>query len=335
MRSSKTDDSRAAAREAFLASSGMAHQAPRALAADASARRYFRLEGEGRLLLQDASDAPSLAQFIAVATHLRALGLSAPEVPHHDIDAGFALIEDFGEGTYTRLLVRGAEEEALYALATDTLRFLHDQPEATRIDAPRFDLERMLDELTLFTDWFVPHVTGKPVKETFRREFLSLARHALAPVGPCEDALILRDFHVDNLMLLEGRSGVAACGLLDFQDAVIGGAAYDLVSLLQDARRDLGEGLERRMLDRYLAARAGIDPEAFLRQYHLYGMQRHLRIAGVFVRLAERDGKPHYLDFMPRVLGQARAALEASNQGEILTLLSKSLGQWDIWRREG
>ncbi|KAF0674880.1 aminoglycoside phosphotransferase family protein [Profundibacterium mesophilum] len=331
----RSADETDAARRAFLADHAPGAIRVTPLASDASARRYFRLEEEGLLLLQDDDGAPTLARFIEIAAHLRQLGLSAPALRACDVTAGLALIEDFGDGTYTRLLAQGRDEAMLYGLAVDALAHLHERPEATAISVPTFDLPRMMEELTLFTDWFVPRLRPAVAHEAFRRDFLDIARGVLAPVGGLHGTLILRDFHVDNLMLLEERHGVAACGLLDFQDAVIGGGAYDLVSLLQDARRDLASGLEERMLARYLAARPALDAPTFMRHYHLYGLQRHLRIAGVFVRLAERDGKPHYLAFMPRVLRQVQQALAASRQEELQALLSRSLGAWTEWPAQG
>src|SRR5690606_446344 len=165
---------------------------------------------------------------------------------------------------------------------------------------------------------------------SFGREWRALWQTALAPVDGRFDTLIMRDFHVDNLMLLEDRDGVARCGLLDFQDGVLGPCEYDLMSLLQDARRDLTPGLEQVLLARYLGNAPGHlgSPEDIRRRYYLWAAQRHARILGVFVRLCQRDGKPRYLEWLPRGLSQFQTALEGANLTKIAELLDTRLPDW-------
>ena len=187
-----------------------------------------------------------------------------------------------------------------------------------------------MEELTLFTDWFAPAVRPDLDLPAFRARFLDLWQQALAPVDGRAETVVLRDFHVDNLMLLGERAGVARCGLLDFQDGLPGPCEYDLVSLLQDARRDLSGSLEQEMLAHYLqnAPRALGTPDAIRLRYHLLGAQRHARILGVFLRLCLRDGKPRYLAFLPRVAAQLQTALEAAGLGAIDAFLAAQLPGW-------
>jgi N-acetylmuramate 1-kinase len=286
----------------FLAQAGWAEAQRRRLAGDASFRRYERLQGpRGRAMLMDAPPPrEDVRPFVKVAEHLRALGYSAPAILARDIDAGLLLLEDFGDDTFTRLLAGGASEEELYRLAVDLLIDLHRHPQAAAIDAPPYDEERLLAEAALLTDWYLPAI-NRPVSSAAREEYLSTWRQAFGVFRDQPATLVLRDYHVDNLMRLPGRSGLAACGLLDFQDAVIGPAAYDLVSLLEDARRDVSPLIITHMTQHYLDAFPSLDRQRFLAGYAVLGAQRNAKIVGIFTRLMARDGKPHYLGHIPRV----------------------------------
>jgi N-acetylmuramate 1-kinase len=302
-------EARKAARDRFLKGAGWAGIAPVTLAGDASFRRYYRLKaGDRRAVLMDAPPPmEDIGPYIAVAEILRDLGLSAPEIYAEDREHGFLLIEDFGDDVYTRLLARGADETALYALAIDTLAALHRAvAERGRPPLPPYDEARLLDEAALLPDWYAPDVLGSPLPDKARDEYLACWREILPltalPLGAQNGpTLVLRDYHVDNLMLLPGRPGVSACGLLDFQDAVCGPASYDLVSLLGDARRDVSEDLRAAMTERYLAFFPELDRAAFARSAAILAAQRNCKIIGIFTRLWRRDGKPAYLAHIPRV----------------------------------
>jgi hypothetical protein len=225
---------------------------------------------------------------------------------------GFLLVEDFGDDTYTRLLARGADEAALYTLAIDTLIALQRAVAAAAIpDVAPYDEERLLTEASLLADWYAPTVLGFPLPGHVREVYLELWRDALVLAAPPQPTLVLRDYHVDNLMRLPNRDGVRACGLLDFQDALVGSPAYDLVSLLEDARRDVPAGLRAAMTERYLAAFPAIDRRAFLRAATILAAQRNAKIIGLFVRLWRRDGKAKYLAHLPRVWRLFEADLAA------------------------
>ncbi len=295
-------EARAAARQ-FLDANGWAGIAPTPLAGDASFRRYFRLTaGPRRAVLMDAPPPmEDVRPFVSVAAHLKALGFSAPRILAKDIHDGFLLIEDFGDETYTRALAAGADEAELYALATDTLVALHAHPAQAKIDVPPYDDAAFEREVALLVDWFLPAWRGASLPEADRQDWFAAWRrvYPLARVGA--PGLVLRDYHVDNLVRLPGRSGSQACGLLDFQDALAGPRAYDLASLVADARRDVPAVLAEACIARYLAAFPDLPEAGFRTALTVLAAQRSAKIAGIFVRLARRDGKPQYLKHVARV----------------------------------
>jgi aminoglycoside/choline kinase family phosphotransferase len=285
----------------FLKAQGWGATRPTPLAGDASFRRYYRLAtGDRRAVLMDAPPPhEDVRPYMQVAGLLRGYGFSAPEIYAEHPALGLLLIEDFGDDTYTRLLAGGGDEAALYTLAIDTLVDLQRAVTAPP-DLPPYDEARLLAEAALLTDWYAPEV-GAALPQDLRDEYLALWRAALPVAALPGPTLVLRDYHVDNLMLLTGREGVQRCGLLDFQDALRGPASYDLVSLLEDARRDVPAALRAAMTERYLAAFPGIDRGQFRRSAAILAAQRNVKIIGIFTRLARRDGKPQYLGHIPRV----------------------------------
>lgn len=293
---------------AFLAEAGWGDAETGPLAGDASNRRYLRVARGGRTaVLMDAPPerGEDVRPFMAVTEWLRGLGLSAPAVLAADREAGLLLLEDLGDDLYARHLARRpADEPALYAAAVDVLAGLADAPPPAVIGAEAlpvapYDQEVLNREAGLFTGWWLPAVTAVP--RGMADEYVGLVRQVCAPVADAREVVVLRDYHAENLLWLPGRAGPARVGLLDYQDALAGHAAYDLVSLLEDARRDTAPELQEAMVARYLAARPGIDRDAFRAAYAVLGAQRNLKIIGIFARLARRDGKPRYLSLIPRV----------------------------------
>jgi aminoglycoside/choline kinase family phosphotransferase len=288
----------------FLGRAGWGEANVRLLAGDASFRKYYRVDRAGtRAVLMDAPPPmENVRPFLNIARHLLKLGLSAPRILAEDSEQGLLLLEDLGDDTYARKLAAGADEAALYALAVDLLIELHRRFDASAAgDVPRFDMARALREVNLLLEWYWPAVKGSPAPAELRQSYEAAWRFTLPALWSAPDSIALFDFHIDNLMLLAGRDGVAACGLLDFQDAVIAPVAFDLVSLLEDVRRDVPPALVAAMRERYVAAFPKLDRAAFDRSYSAIGAQRNTRIVGVFTRLLVRDGKPRYLQFMPRV----------------------------------
>lgn len=293
--------SRDALTRAFLERHGFGAARPGPRSADASFRSYRRLSGGPypALLMDAPPDKEKLRPFVNVAAHLRRLGLSAPEVPAVDCEHGFALVEDFGDDTFTRLLDAGAGPMPLYAQAVDALAAMQSHAETAAIALPAYDLAFFRTETQLFLDWYWPAVRGEAAPDPARTTFLEALDAVLVPVlAASPPVLVHRDFHVDNLMVVDGRDGVKACGLLDFQDALIGPPAYDLVSLLQDERRDVDPALADAMATRYAAAVPALADD---RAYWTLGLQRHLKNLGIFARLSRRDGKHRYLAHMPRM----------------------------------
>lgn len=289
----------------FLTAQGWGDAERRPLAADASFRRYDRLKrGTEQAVLMDAPPPKEdVRPFVALADHLNALGYSAPRVMAKDEDAGLLLLEDLGDETYTRMLDSGADPETLYALAVDVLIDLHKRPaeEALLEGLPAYDNDRLLEEAELLPHWFVPAVTGEAMTAEARLAYVE-AWGALLPIVQAQPrTLVMRDFHVDNLIFVPGRPAIAACGLLDFQDAVAGPPAYDLMSLLEDARRDLAAEIVSQMLERYSEAFPDMDWMSFDDSYSILAAQRHAKVIGIFTRLKMRDGKGDYLQHIPRV----------------------------------
>jgi N-acetylmuramate 1-kinase len=284
----------------FLTNHGWAGAQVSPLAGDASFRRYFRVDdGERRAVLMDAPPPHEDPRpFITVAEWLAAQGLSSPEILARDLEQGLLLIEDFGDARLRETLdAAPAREHELYSVVTDLLVHLHRRKPLGGLSP--HGLDQWLGEVSLFTDWYCPAL-GLDID---RAGWDAVWRDLLAPVDA--DGLprvtVLRDYHAENIMLLPGRPGVAALGLLDFQDALVGHPAYDLVSVLEDARRDVSPMVELAMLARYAAATNADD--RFTRAYWALAAQRNTRILGVFTRLWQRDGKPGYKAFQPRMWG--------------------------------
>jgi aminoglycoside/choline kinase family phosphotransferase len=284
----------------FLAAYGWAGAEILPLAGDASFRRYFRVvDGNRTAVLMDAPPPNEDPRpFIAVAEWLASVGLSAPQILARDLDKGLLLLGDFGDWRLREFLDDDpARERELYALATDVLIHLHQHPPMPGLRP--HGLDQWLEELKLFTEWYCPAVGAAVDVDAYQAAWAEvlapIANDAMSPVT------VLRDYHAENIMLVGDREGVGHFGLLDFQDAVAGHPAYDLASVLEDARRDVPEAIEGAMIGHYVAA-TGHDA-AFERAYWALAAQRNTRILGVFTRLWKRDNKAGYRRFQPRMWG--------------------------------
>jgi N-acetylmuramate 1-kinase len=284
----------------FLENCGWGGARIEPLAGDASFRRYFRVIGDkGHAVLMDAPPPHEDPRpFVGVAEWLLSIGLSAPDILARDLDRGLLLLGDFGDARLRETLDdEPRRERELYERATDVLVHLHKHPPMPGLSP--HGLEQWLDELTLFTDWYCPALELDIDRDSYREAWTQVLQPIAADgLGP---VTVLRDYHAENVMLVDGRDGIAHFGLLDFQDARAGHPAYDLTSVLEDARRDVSPEIERAMIDRYVAATG--QSEQFERAYWALAAQRNTRILGVFTRLWKRDGKPHYRAFQPRMWG--------------------------------
>ncbi|WP_118133129.1 aminoglycoside phosphotransferase family protein [Oceanicella sp. SM1341] len=310
--------SRESLKTEFLARAGWGEATRRPLASDASARAYERLTAPDcrSAMLMDAprERGEDVRPFLALTLWLRSAGFSAPEILAEAADDGLLLIEDLGDDLYARVCAaEPAQEAPLYARAVDLLADLHRETPPLALPAAGetfevapYDAATLRREAELVTGWYLPG----PVSADLAAEYAALVDAACAPVAGARDCLVLRDYHAENLLWLPGRPGSAAVGLLDYQDALRGHAAYDLVSLLEDARRDTSPALREAMLARYIARAAPADPEAFRAAYAALGAQRNLKIVGIFARLCRRDGKPGYLRLIPRVWAHLMRDLE-------------------------
>jgi aminoglycoside/choline kinase family phosphotransferase len=334
----KAASAREDAMNAFLMDSGWGAAARRPLPGDASTRHYIRLHLGGRTaMLMDqpqGAEAPTAApgaspeerralgynalarlagadcaRFVAAARYLRGRGLAAPEVHAADTVHGFLLLEDLGDDLYTDVLARGRDESALYAAAILALVRLHDEAAPSELAQGKplypYDETAQLAEIDLLTQWFFPAATGRPCDSSQAEEHRALWARALHDLNRETPVFVHRDYHAQNLLWRENENGLSRVGVIDFQDALAGSPAYDLVSLLEDARRDVAPQLAEAMMALYLKeARmngAKLDPEGLRADAATVAAQRNAKIIGIFARLALRDSKPRYLAHLPRV----------------------------------
>ncbi|MDA0368005.1 MAG: phosphotransferase [Proteobacteria bacterium] len=293
----------------FLADAGWAGARLEPLSGDASFRRYFRvLSGLRPAILMDAPPGrEDVRPFMRVGRALRGFGYSAPEIFAADPENGFLLLEDLGDDLYNAVIARGESEPTLYMAAIELLRDLHKRH--VPLGTPSFDNTRAFREVRLFVEWTLPALLGGPVPAAAIDAFETHWGEILPPLLQERPVLTLFDFHAENLIWLPQRTRLRRIGLLDYQDAVAGAASYDVVSLLEDARRDVSPSVVQVALDHYLNGATPAAREAFLLSYALAGAQRNTRILGVFARLFLRDGKSGYLKLMPRVWGHLETDL--------------------------
>jgi aminoglycoside/choline kinase family phosphotransferase len=332
-----TTSERVAERTAFIEKAGWGDAELAIIADDASTRSYTRLiRGEHTAILMDAPTGaeasacppsaspedrhtlgynaearlagPNLVAFAGLSNALCERGFSAPKVLAHDLDGGFLLLEDLGDALFSRIVPAEMHEGTVYSRAVDTLAALYRSSFAETVafegqDWPlqAYDDVALHAETDLFLDWFLTQYAEIELSDAAREDWRAIWAHSFARLAACPPGLVLRDYHAENLIHLPERDGHGCVGVLDFQDAVLGHPAYDLVSLLEDARRNVDRKLAVPLKARFVA-QAGIqDPAAFDAAYAVLGAQRNAKILGIFVRLALRDGKKRYLNLLPRV----------------------------------
>lgn len=308
----KTDlfkDERAERRDTFLKSHGLEREPLLPLPTDASRRRYFRLPKA--LLMDDPSQNEDTIQFQFIADLLQGCGLSVPEIYEADHLNGFLLIEDWGDQSYRKALSE-IPEKTLYEATILSLIHLHQNMPDHIVTIPIYDINLFLEKACLLTEWY-----DAPISDTAKAEFKQLWESAYNNQPQIPHSLAMRDVMVDNLMWLPKRSGMNRSGFIDFQDASWNPVTYDLFSLLQDARRDVDPGLINHLLDLYLQAFPNLDRNDFYASYALWGAQRTTRIIGTFYRLARRDGKPQYLQYIPRLKKSLESCLAHPSLAEL------------------
>jgi aminoglycoside/choline kinase family phosphotransferase len=322
----------------FLKRSGWDGAQVAPLPDDASTRHYARLTlgGRGAMLMDQPQDAEApgapegageesrralgynalarlagadSARFAAAADYLRGRGLAAPEIYAADHAQGFLILEDLGDGLFADVLAAGGNEKQLYQHAAEVLAHLHAEDAPYRLSEVKplfsYDEAALVAETDLLPEWFLPLALGRPVEPDEIAEHRGLWKAALRPLLVGQRAFVHRDYHAQNLLWLPGRQGVARVGLIDFQDAVAGSRAYDLVSLTEDARRDVSPECAARTIAHYLAAMRAqgtlLDEAEFRGEMAVMAAQRNAKIVGIFARLYRRDGKSRYLGLLPRV----------------------------------
>lgn len=291
--------SRDAVIAAFLAQTGDAAARLTPLAQDASFRRYWRLvDGPRPAVLMDAPPPEDVRPFLTVGSHLAGLGLSVPEVLAADPDAGLLLLEDFGDDLFPTVLTTDTAP-LLFDAAVDVLAVIQRAPPAGALLEWGPVAMALTAEQTML-DWWWPATFGSAAPDAARQDFAAALEAMLAPLAADTPVFVHRDFFAGNLVWLPHRTGVRRVGVLDFQSAALGHPAYDLAALIEDARRDIQPALAERAIGRILAARPELDEKPFRAALAICAAQRHMRVAGQWVRLARRDGKPHYLAHGPR-----------------------------------
>jgi hypothetical protein len=354
---------RTARLEALIAATGFAGAARTPLAVDASTRTYVRLTGaNASAILMDAprnGEAPPcppgasadqraalgwnaisrlaasrIEAFAAVAAHLSAHGLSAPAIYGADIEAGYAIVEDLGDGLFARVIEAGADETALYEAAADVLARLHAAPIPAALPAPGgtwplldYDAVALKANADLFPDWIAAAAPEIVIDARARARWDAIRDDLVAAAMALPRAFTIRDYHAENLIWLPRRSGIQRVGLLDFQDAVRGWRAWDFAMLLHDARRDVSPAAAEAALRRYFSL-TGAAEAPFREELALLGALNALRILGIFARLVARDGKARYLDFMPREWGHLARGLDHPALGALKAFIADVAGDY-------
>lgn len=292
--------------DAFLEAVGWGDAVRSHLAGDASFRRYERVTMAGRpAVLMDAPPPwEDVRPFVKVTQVLKSLGLNAPGIVAADEEQGFLLLEDLGDASFTRVLKAAPEQElTLYQAAISALAVLQGRCKDTDPHVPPYDDAVYMREVMLFADWFLPQVCGCEKALALKAEYTALWQGILRTAGLRQSVLVHRDYHADNLLWLPEREGIARVGMLDYQDALMGDPLYDVISLLEDARRDVKAEHVQACYAQFIRETGEEDVLGAERRYAILAAQRNLKIIGIFTRLCVRDGKPHYLDYLPRVWG--------------------------------
>ena len=295
----------------FLKKAGWHNASYSFLAGDASLRKYHRLKTpKGTAVLMEAPAPENPELFCQIARFLKTIACAAPDVFEFSSHDGLVLLEDFGDLTFSRALQQGAKPLDLYTLAVEALIHLQKSVSKRPSFIGEYTTQSLVKEALVFLEWYWPQVKKYPPSAEETAEYVALWT-SVFETCTAPKTLVLRDFHADNLMLLNSPMGPQKCGFLDFQDALWGSPTYDLVSLLEDARLDVAHDLVEQIWVRYCQSFPALDPVALRQEGCIVSAGRHTKILGVFTRLAVRDHKKHYLDHIPRVWRLLNGCLES------------------------
>lgn len=297
-----TETTRNTLKNTFIRTHGWEHAEQHPIPGDASFRHYTRLidpTTQQSCICMDAPPPEKTAPFIEVTHILHDSGVSAPRILAQDNEHGFLLLEDLGNNSFTKLLAENnSQEELLYRHAINACCLMQNHNCNT---LPPYSTTLLLQEVQLFTEWYIPLIEA-PLTSTDKQHYKTLwQKDILSQLDNSCQVIVHRDYHADNLLWLNTRNAYKKVGIIDYQDAVLGHPAYDIVSLLEDARRDVSATTVNHALNYYFKQQPHINQEHFMRDYAILGAQRNLKIIGIFARLHSRDSKPHYLDYLPRV----------------------------------
>ena len=282
---------------AFLESNQIKEKKIKAISSDASFRKYFRV-ADKILMDADPTLVDDLDAFINIDNLLISISLNAPKIYSIDKENGFLLLEDLGDNLFSKVL-NANNEESLYKKAIDILIYLHNRninQFSKNNLVENYSDEKLISETELFIEWYIKGHLNIKINENQINEFKEIFSKIITSLQLKYDTLVLRDFHVDNLVLQHSRSGLRQVGLLDFQDAVLGQSSYDLISLIEDVRRPISSELKTSLIKYFIDA-TGYNSEQLDNEMAFYSVQRNLKILGIFCRLSIRDQKSQYMKF--------------------------------------
>ena len=289
----------------ILKKSGINNFKLKPIRSDASFRKYFRVYIKNKkkklLLVNSPKEIENNLGYLKVTNIFENMNLSVPKIFNFDSSRGSFLIEDFGLNTYTNSLKNGISEYKLYNLATNILIYINNHSKNLEKKLPKYSNKKFIDEVLLFLKWYWPAIYKKKPKKNIENEFVRIWKNLLNRNLKTKKVLVHRDFHIDNLFFLKDRLNLKACGLIDFQDSVIGPSSYDLVSLLEDARRNVNKKVAYKMNNKFVKKFSKQEKENFINEYRVLAVNRHLKIIGIFTRLFLRDKKKSYLKHIPRL----------------------------------
>lgn len=313
-------DSREPIRQSFLRRIGWADAALHPVGQDCAFRRYFRLSHNSRtaILMEAVPDGSAIAtpghklsDFMRIGGWLKSNGLNTPSVYEKDEALGYILLEDFGNASFKQALANGESPDRLYGLAVDVLAHIRDSKAQDEITLPSYYDSHVHVGRRRVVDWFIPALHGRKNEDGLVQDYLAVWDGIEKTLPPCPQGFLHIDYHVENLMWLPGRDNLQACGMLDFQGAMTGPVPYDLANLLEDAREEISPELRQILLARFTANLPAADRDLFQNWYRILATQFHCRVIGQFIRLALRDNKTRYLDYMPRLAAYLREGLQA------------------------